>query len=173
MYGNGYFNIHRAQSTAMRNLTARTTSGVFLDAGCGDSPDADLALELGFSQAYAVDLFPADKIITGYNKPIVVKSKAEFILGDMCEELPLEDSSLDAISSNWVVPLMSPDDRELFYGQVKRMLKPKGIFSVTGDTMVSGYGHGELFQMRNEHKRLQKVGFKSIERSVAGIICYK
>lgn len=165
-------------STAMENLNCYMSYrhvglGVLLDAGCGESADADIALLTGYHKAYAVDLLPPLNPFT--------KFRAIFMLGDVCERLPIRAHSVDAIVSNFVIPLMSKEDRLLFYAEAHRLLKPKGVMSIAAGPLSSGYGHDDTepgfanscFMLRKECRRLQEAGFKIARRYADGIIVTK
>lgn len=175
-FNNGKYDNHHpnryygVRSTAFENLHAvrgynNRNQGVFLDAGCGESADADIALITGYNKSYAIDLFePLNEF---------VRFKANFMLGDICEKLPIKSGSVDAISCSFVVPLMCQEDRLLFYKQAYRMLKKGGYLSVAGDILSSGYNHSEeqkgfrqsYFMMAKEETRLKKAGFKLIYKT--------
>ena len=129
-------------------------SGVFLDAGCGESPDADIALGWGFDKAYGMDLYD-----------IKSETKSEFIKGDICKHIPLEDNSVDVITSHWVLSLLSKKDRTLFYKEAYRVLKPEGYLVYFGGELSSGIGRD--FTVAREKNRLKECGFKYIETSIA------
>lgn len=186
---NRYYGV---RSTAFEELNAargyrEEGLGVYLDAGCGDSADADIALVTGYSKAYGVDLFRpynhlSDQEYKRFSKRGWSRITYEFILGDICERLPIKSGSIDAISSSYVIPLMSRPDRLLFYKQVYRMLKPGGYFSLAAGTLTSGYNHVEndeavgssgVFKLTNEIPRLEMAGLEIVRKAPACLIAVK
>jgi SAM-dependent methyltransferase len=157
---NRYKSINYIMSTAMRQLfhgslsSQKVDGGIFLDAGCGDSCDADVALLLGYDKAYAVDLIEHSQGWHKYN------FDSEFICADLCEKIPLKRKTVDAVSSSAVIGLMDRNERLLFYKQVKHVLKRGGLFSLYGIYLVSGHG---LVHISEEAQVLVQLGFE-IER---------
>lgn len=176
-YDSGHPNrYHGVRSTAFTELHAARgfsdkNQGIFWDAGCGESADADIALVTGYSKSYATDLFPPLNPYT--------KFKAEFMLGDICEKTPIRKSSVDAVCSNWVTPLMCQADRVLFYKEVWRVLKPGGYFSVAGDMMSSSHPEETptrqttYFQIVKEKERLEGLGFVVLAKTTNCVVAQK
>jgi SAM-dependent methyltransferase len=160
--------------------------GVYLDAGCGDSADADIALVSGYSKAYGIDLYRpmvhlSDADYKGWFAKSRVRLTYKFILGDICEELPITKGTVDAISSNYVIPLMCQADRLSFYSQAYRLLRPGGYFVIAADVLSSGYNHIErqrgwddnIFRIQKEVTRLRRAGFKLMSKGSNYLVARK
>ena len=142
------------ESSTLRGILRKDIGGVFLDAGCGESPDADIALKNGFSKAYGIDLFK-----------IKSKNKSEFIQGDICQTIPLEDNSVDAIGCHWVLPLLRDEERTSFYCEANRVLKPNGLFAYTGSSLAGS--NKEPFREAGEKQRIEEAGLIYIHACIA------
>lgn len=176
-YDSGHSNrYHGVRSTAFSELHMvrgfnNKNQGVFWDAGCGESADADIALVTGYKKSYAIDLFPP------LNE--FVHFKADFMLGDICEKTSIRKSSVDAVCSNWVVPLMCQADRVLFYKEVWRVLKKGGYLSVAGDMMSSFHPEETptrqttYFQISKERERLEELGFTILHKTANCVVAQK
>jgi SAM-dependent methyltransferase len=150
----------------MPNLKGKT----FLDAGCGNSPDALIAALLGASQAHKVDLFPPTRSTNfdhmkeyGWGgikfEEEEKRNGVNFIKGDICKRLRLDDESIDVISCSAVLDLMSEDDRVVFHKNAYRLLKPGGYLSVYIVYLANGYGNN-----LNEIEKAKGVGFTELRR---------
>lgn len=118
----------------------------FLDIGCGDSPDALVVMEQkSYRSAYKVDLFEPLQWQRGVNLSAIEFEKrekeqgVEFIKADVCEGIPLPSRSIGLICANAMIELIPPQDRILFYKECYRLLRPKGILSVTCVSLVNGW----------------------------------
>ncbi len=128
--------------------------GVLLDAGCGEGPDADIALNIGFEKAYCMDMFK-----------IKSKTKGEFIKGDITKKIPLENDSVDVVLSHWVLPLLRDDERLGFYKEVFRILKPNGHLVYTGGYLSSV--NPNEYTASGEKERLETAGLVYLSGGVA------
>lgn len=133
----------------VKGSLAKEPTGVFLDAGCGNSPDALIATLTGYQKAYKVDLFPPTYYASISYWPKLEfdaeekRKEVEYIKGDICEFVPLEDNSVDTIVCSAVLDLVKPGDRILFYQQAYRLLKPGGLLSVYMVFLKNGYGYND------------------------------
>lgn len=116
---------------------------VFLDAGCGGSADAALAVrKLRFESAIKVDLWEhferndsdqrAGKKFEG--------ERVKFVQGDICKLTDfIEPNSIDLISCNAVLDLMNKGDRHQFYCEAEAVLAPGGTLIVSHINLASGH----------------------------------
>lgn len=152
---------------------------VFLDAGCGDSPDALIAVrDEKFGKAYKVDLFPPSNRysvnMVGKNFATLEKKLGvEFIQNDICEKLPLEDNSVDLISCNAMIDLIPEDDRILFYKEAYRLLRPGGLLSVSIVHLANGHGTDDLREWNCCIMPGWGVGFDLVEKTQSLFIVKK
>ena len=116
----------------------------FLDLGCGESPDANIAAALGAKMAYRMDLFRCQPwrqedrygwyLESYWDKALAEKSldpaykRTRLILGDFTKKIPLKASSVDIVIAQAVLPLVHPDARGPLYRRILRVLKPGGLF---------------------------------------------
>lgn len=153
-----------AMSTAMINIQTeiiqlgKTGKANFLDCGCGNSPDADIALHAGFMEAIGVDLFPPS-----------VNNKAKFIRQDICEKMIFNARTFDVIISQAVIDLMYEKERIKFYKNVKRLLKKNGIFSVYICPLRQGHG----FNWLEEKKKIISTGMRLYRNVGGGMAVFK
>lgn len=119
--------------------------GVYVDLGCGDSPDTVIASQLGYL-AYGFDLFPpagdADK-----------RCNVHFQRADVAERLPPADNSVDFVTSNAMIDLIPKDERTGLYKEVFRILKPGGVFVQIGIILHCGHG----YTVGEESRRIRSI----------------
>lgn len=140
------FGLHReAPSTAYVVLRSKLSSGdVLVDVGCGDSNDRFIAAQEGIT-AYGVDLFPP-----------LERSAESFVRADI-RRLPFADNSVSAIICQAVVALIPPDERQDFYAELARILKPDGWLSVLIQPLTDGW----KIILSDEVQRIADSGFHS------------
>jgi SAM-dependent methyltransferase len=143
------------QSSAMKWALKKARSGTFLDLGCGDSPDAEIAARLGFTTVASLDLFKPEKPFN-------------FTYADVAEAIPFADNSVDVAISQAMVDLIEPSERANFYREVNRVLKAGGIFACYLQWLQSGYG----FDLDEECLRAESVWGK-IKREAQGFLIIK
>ena len=136
------------------DLKARgVTDEVYIDIGCGESPDTLIARSVGY-KAFAVDLFaplPSSML------------ERRFIHADALA-LPFDDWSADYITSQAVIDLVPPDDRMSFYREACRVLKIGGVFSMTGAVLRCGYGYKQGI----ENQRARDLPFWEVQPTING-----
>ncbi len=111
-----------------------------LDLGSGAGNDAFVAQQLvgKNGQVIGLDMTPAMIKKANENKEKLGVENVRFVLGDI-EDMPLESDSVDVVISNCVMNLVP--DKVKGYGEVYRVLKPGGRFSMSDIITV-----GELTQ---------------------------
>ena len=143
--------------------------GIYLDAGCGNSPDAILAVKyLKFKSAKKVDLWPT---FTGNpyakgNERRLEGKRVEFIQGDICklsDYIPL--GSVDMIGCNAAIDLMCKGDRCLFYNEALDVLAPGGMLLVSHVKLA--HGHNDWVSGREEYEMINPFGLLGVECVVA------
>lgn len=150
---------------------------VFLDAGCGHSPDAHLARKvLGFKEAFKVDLWPPycydadDFFLKRMHR--VECGKVRFIQGDICELSSFVDpESIDAIGCNAMIDLIPIPDRRLFYEEACKVLAPGGVLSINRVPLAAGYGgwhQGPDYYA--ELKTMREAGFSHVNSGLVNSI---
>lgn len=156
---------NRTMSTAMRWSFARTDTreGLFVDLGCGESYDAQIAREFGFETA-KFDLFSPSLTSTFVGG----SDRTNFTVADIAEHIPLNDSTVEIAVCQAVVDLIEPVAREGFFREVDRVLKPAGVFCCSIYWLQSGWG----FDMEEEQERARKV-WSNIEKASPGFIAIK
>ena len=136
-------------SSAYAALKGKVSRGHFLlDVGCGESY-RQIAMSRGVA-AYGVDLFPPTK-----------RTQVGFVRADV-RRLPFADKSMDAAICQAVVSLIPPDDRFYLYAEVRRVLKPRGLFSIVFCRLADGWA----IKPEHEHQRLACLGFQRIRAGV-------
>lgn len=135
---------------------------IFLDAGAGHSADCSIAMLDGYEEAYSVDLFPAPG-------QLAKKLGVTPIKADICEKLPIRSRSVDTIICQAVLPLMSKDDRKLFYKNAHRLLKKGGILSVYFCKLVGGHPYSVV----GEREECTKLGFWIDRKFTNGFVLIK
>lgn len=146
-------------STALKNLhlTRAKRGDVFLDLGCGDSPDALIAKKYGYS-ALAFDLFESQL------------PSSVFIQHDIVEDWPKSQKGQIAIvSCQAMIDLVTPDERERLYRNVFNGLRDDGLFSLYGVNLHCGYG----FNAHVEIQRIRKIGFRAVDVKPNGFVVIK
>lgn len=124
-----------------------------LELGCGD---AELSIMLGKEghSVAGVDISPT-AIEWAKEKASKYSLKADFRCSSVTD-IEFEDSSFDVILDSACLHCIIGEDRKLLFGQVKRLLKPNGIF--IGETMCNFIP--EYFrEFANEEGLIIKNGF--------------
>lgn len=119
-----------------------TGSGkTIVDLGCGSGRNAMVMADMGF-QIYAVDESEECLELTREKMEAVSYQQIEYIQNkDM--EIPLPDESADCIVAWGVVMLVDKRQREALFGEIRRVLKPGGLFLADYRTQEdSMYGKG-------------------------------
>lgn len=145
-------------SSALENLALPTwgEGRIYLDVGCGDSPDRLIAAGLGY-RAIGLDLFEPKN------------SEGEFLQADAAEGLPLESASVYAVTSQAMVDLISIAERQGYYSEIFRVLQPAGIFSQIGVRLANGHG----FDNREEMILARAAGFRTVVAMTDGFVAVK
>lgn len=99
-------------------------NSIILDVGCGESYDYQIARELGLI-SYRLDFF--------------APSTAEHFLRADALHLPFSNESIDGILCHAMLALLAPYDRFAFYKECVRVLKPKGLLSITPYDLADGF----------------------------------
>jgi hypothetical protein len=148
-------------SSALKHLALPQSSEgrVYLDVGCGDSPDRLIARSMGFI-SYGLDLFAPTHL---------EQDGGQFIKADAVEHIPLANESVYAITSQAMIDLIETDSRLLFYQQVYRVLIAGGAFSQVGVELVNGYG----FHYQDEAERVRLAGFRAVSPIPFGFVAVK
>lgn len=140
------------------SLTYKLSGGknkVLVDAGCGRSPDAKIAVEQdGFKKSYQIDLFPFP----------VAKGNIVHMEQDYCEKWKgIPDNSIDLVIAQATLDLVDAPDRDLFYKNAAKALKKGGYLGVYIVNLVGGHG----FSTKEEKEAVSNQGFY-VEKSVTG-----
>ena len=129
-----------------------------VDAGRGDSGDADLVTENG-GIGIGYDLFPRNETYefgpTAFRPAFILKRQSRFKVQDICETWPNEKQSVDIILSNAVLDLLTEEEREVFYRECFRVLKKYGVISMSFTQLRNGHGYDVI----TERERLRLSGF--------------
>lgn len=134
---------------------------VYIDIGCGDSPDAYIAALSGF-ESFGVDLFPPSPDSDMANV-VSCAANSSFIRADALL-LPFKDYAADYISSQAMIALVKPQERLGLYEEIHRVLKIGGTFSLTGAELKCGYG----WKQSEEIARARKIPSWEIESGLNG-----
>jgi hypothetical protein len=139
---------------------------VLIDAGCGDSPDADIWTDEG-GIGIGYDLFPRKEKIELPISPsrYTLNRTSQFKIQDICERWPNEDRSVDVILSHAVLDLMDQSDRFLFYVQCERVLKGKNddsLLIIKYFPLSCGYG---TFKKNHDQEVLEEAGLETFTQS--------
>lgn len=139
------------------HLSRAKRGDVFLDLGCGDSPDSLIAKKYGYS-ALAFDLFDSQL------------PSSVFIKHDIVEDWPKsQEGKIAIVSCQAMIDLVHPDEREQLYLNVFKGLRPDGLFSLYGVNLHCGHG----FNAHVEIQRIRKVGFRAVDVKPNGFIVLK
>lgn len=137
-----------------RSLRERDGNEVFIDLGCGNSPDALVATDLGY-QSYAFDLFPPRSQYL---------DDLPFMPADVVERIPLDDLTVDFAISQAMIDLVPLNERAAFYREVDRVLKVGGVFTQIGISLHCGHG----YKQSDELARARAVSNWKIESAPPG-----
>lgn len=155
---------HRnAVSTALGALPiVDCTDKVLIDAGCGNSADADYFTRSG-GKGIGYDLFPRSEYLykSNYFKQ-QIKWESEFYIQDIAEAWPNSDDSVDYIVSQAVLDLLQFEDRKNFYKESYRVLRTGGILSVLFIPLKLGWGYSP----REEIASMKEAGLVSVGSEV-------
>lgn len=163
----GWTGNNPAPSTGMSMAWRYKKSGVFLDAGCGHSPDAAVAVRWGFKSAIKVDLWEPywrEMGCVSFRDRLeqIDGPKVRFIQGDICKLTDyVEPNSVDLINCHAVVDLLSADDRHLFYCEAYDALREGGVLAVTH--LPLALGHRDWVHGRDEFGRIANDGYAAFE----------
>lgn len=149
----GYRDVH---STALRELCLQHGNGRFVDLGAGDSGDCVMANRLGY-EAIAFDLFPRSKEADEY-------PWTEYVIGDVVESIAVPDQSVDFAVCQAVIDLIEPVARPQFYANVRQVMKPKGLFSMSFYKLRHGWGYDQ----QREKKMICATGFRAVRSYSTG-----
>lgn len=133
-------------------------SGIYLDLGCGDSPDVLIAASWGF-EAFGLDLFP----------PSSPRLLPHFKYADVAERLPFDDDTVSAASSHAMVDLIEPNARDGFFREVFRVFKRGGKLAI----QITPLKHGHGINVSTERQRAILVGFKANRSFTNGFVVSK
>ena len=155
-------------STALRNAQELAVNRrTFLDAGCGNSPDSDLMLGVGFSESIKVDLFPPE-----YTEYAPDFGKTSFIQGDICklsDYVPPE--SVDMIGCSAMLDLMNLADRSLFYCEAYDVMRPGGVLTIYYQWLV--HGHHDWNNGYQDLQNANELGFNCLDFTSHSLILRK
>lgn len=147
-------------------LTKERIEGkLLIDAGCGDSGDADFFVAKG-GKAIGYDLFRRKETYTfGMSRVspngFTFNRKSDFKIQDICEKWPQEDASVDYVVCNAVLDLMNQADRCMFYMECARVMKVGGGLAIAFNHLKNGHG----YNLAEERKYLGFCGFHIIGSS--------
>lgn len=144
-----FLNFRQCKSSAMNCMGHYGKPGLLVDFGCGDSADIAVAKYLGW-KAIGIDLWPRGQW----------KDDGEFILADMTHELPLEEHSIDVALCAAVIPLLSRDERDYFYFNLSRYLKPGGTVSMTWTALANRHH----WEKKVEYASITSFGFRWLRK---------
>lgn len=131
-------------SSSLAPLLDRLPKGsTIIDLGCGESGDRNVARKKGFI-AYGLDLY----------RP---KYSDHFIQADAMN-LPFANNSIDGLVSHAMASLIAPFDRWRLYDEAVRVVRPKGLFSITPYSLADGFD----IRMAIEDGRIYSAGFHKI-----------
>jgi ubiquinone/menaquinone biosynthesis C-methylase UbiE len=169
----GFDHFHTAGGHAtvrIAELLAPAAGDVVLDAGSGlGGPARHLAQHYG-CRVIGIDLTPDFvEIANLLNERLGMTDRVEFRLGDVTE-LDLPDGSVDHAWTQHVA--MNIADRERFYGEVRRVMRPGGRFAIF-DVIDGGGGelllpvpwatapeHSHLVTRDQQRSLLEQAGFR-------------
>lgn len=144
--------------------------GVFVDAGCGWSADALIASYAGYTKSYKLDVHPLkdrNNIGEARLRKAETEQGVKFIQHDICERWPFKDNSVDLISCNAMIDLVPEEDRQLFYKEAHRVLKPGGQLSISVVNLKNGYGTDTFIERDRCTMPGWGIGFE-LERNYPG-----
>ena len=151
---NSRFKYMGAMSSCLNNVVYDITNKTkIIDAGCGDSPDCEIALHMGAQRAVGLDLLPCEK------------DKKEFIQTDIVEKWPFREGSFDIVLSQAVIDLIDPVSRISFYSEAYRALRKGGIFAILMQKLSQGWG----FHRDTEIQKIENAGFRNKKHIWGGI----
>lgn len=149
-------------SLGINSLSGPLEGKTLIDAGCGDSGDADFWVENGGDTGMGYDLFPRKE--THDFGDYVHKRKSTFRIQDICEPWPNENGSVDLIICHAVIDLLAEEDRALFYTECVRVLKEKdGVLVVKLIPLINGHDYNYITEM----DRMESCGLDSYVDSLS------
>ena len=116
----------------------RGDPGVVVDLGCGTGGSA-AALKKAFRKAQVIGLDLSAGMLGQARRQSRMTRPIRFVNAGM-DSLPFAGRSVDLVFSNLAIPWL--DNFEALFGEVRRVLKPGGMF------LFSMYGAGSLVQLR-------------------------
>jgi len=144
----------RCASTSLSYLSyyMAQRKGVYIDFGCGDSPDAAIASDAGH-YAYALDLVPPSESY----QPSTIYNLGRFFKGDITGNMNNFGSGFaDYASCHAVISLMRPYERIDFYHNVLSILRHGGLFAFTINQLRDGW----KCNTSEECRVMQEIGFR-------------
>jgi GT2 family glycosyltransferase/2-polyprenyl-3-methyl-5-hydroxy-6-metoxy-1,4-benzoquinol methylase len=135
---------------------------IVLDIACGSGYGSDLLLRAGSRQVIGIDI--SEESIS-YCKERYKGKKIEFKIGNV-SNIPIEKEKIDVIVSFETIEHVSESDQSKFIREVKRILKPEGLFIVsTPNPLV--YPKGNPFHLKElsleEFRGLLRKHFFQVE----------
>lgn len=133
------------------------------DVGCGFGGTIDL-LNKHFSgiDMVGINIDPRQIEAARERVKAINKNKIEFITGDACD-LPFENESIDSLTA--VECIFHFPDREKFFSEVSRVLKPGGKFCFSDFVPIKKEEDFKSF-IRNIFKKIVKIHYGSASKSM-------
>jgi len=147
---------------------------IFLDAGSGDGYMSLAASKIvgDEGKVYAVDIWEESMNIL--NKEIKEKeiSNIKAIIADISDEIPVDDENIDiCYMGNVLHGFVENKDYDEVMGEIKRIIKPGGLFSVIEFKKIEGMP-GPPFHVKMTPEEVEKIisdyGFEVKEVIEAG-----
>lgn len=141
----GEYHHHEFQAENQREIGP----DIYVDLGSGDSPDADIACEMGY-YAFGVDVVPRS-VFDEYGG-----STAIYWHRDITEELPFGKNTVGYVSMNAVIDLIDPLKRPALYQNIFDICAAGATFALTFVKLSRGHG----IDKDHEVSLIEKAGFK-------------
>ena len=161
----------RVEGLKYANLKAGSR---ILDFGCGAGDLAFEAEQLIGGEGTVVGIDPSREMVkVARGKAAKRKSKAVFH-NEAVEKMSFPDGSFDVVTSSFVLHHLPEDLQVKAFKELKRVLKPKGMFFAIDMTSAETFSHrihrhmqgdagSHESDLRKAASRLEKVGFKNVE----------